>query len=235
MKKLLLLLIVLGCTIGAILGTSHFVSAADSDFNINGGIRSVTIKSVTVPKDEYNNHSITVYYTNANVTYNDLINYLYNTQEFWKNYITHYSNNLLLTHVSTDNQYVPFNTRLAINSNYYSYLEYTPTVRYYSNQNYDYYNQGKSDGISIGYDNGYKVGKQEGYDNGYSVGYNKGVSSASNDESINFNETLLAIMGYPITFFQTVFNFEIFGVNLFGVISAIISLMLALWLLRKVI
>ena len=91
------------------------------------------------------------------------------------------------------------------------------------------YNYGYSGGYNSGYDTGYSDGKNNGYSDGYNVGqnvgynigYNNGVSE-SNDYT--FLGLVSACIDAPITYFNSLFNFELLGVNLSSFLTALFTI-----------
>lgn len=105
------------------------------------------------------------------------------------------------------------------------------------------YNQGNGDGLETGYQNGYTSGYSSGYADGeslsesyYSQGYSAGYSDAESQDgavnSIFSGITTVALV--PINFFLSIFNFEILGVNIASVVSALMSICLILIVWRAV-
>lgn len=98
---------------------------------------------------------------------------------------------------------------------------------------HDYgYNDGYVDGHAVGYEAGEADGERTGYLQGYAVGYS---DAESTDENINSIFMGIAEIGLlPINIFLSIFNFEILGVNITGVVSALMSLMLVIIVLRMI-
>lgn len=92
-----------------------------------------------------------------------------------------------------------------------------------------YYNQGYSQGKSDGYNIGYNEGEQVGYNNGYSVGenigFNNGYEQGSEDSNqYSFMSLISATIDAPVKYFQSLFNFELLGVNLQGFLTGLFTL-----------
>lgn len=75
-----------------------------------------------------------------------------------------------------------------------------------------------------GYDNGLLVGDQEGYERGYGEGYTDGDEEQFTTNS--FKTLFNMILNAPYNIFKGMFNFEVFGVNLFGFFSFIFTTLL---------
>lgn len=102
----------------------------------------------------------------------------------------------------------------------------------YNNSSYsqavldDYYNNGYQNGVndtaSISYKNGYTVG--------YQRGKNDGSREASDFNLITLADTLLSA---PVNMFKNMFDFEFLGVNLSAFVLSLITLLVGIWLLKK--
>lgn len=92
------------------------------------------------------------------------------------------------------------------------------------------YSAGYNDGYSAGESSGYKKGYSAGDSAGYSRGYNYGVSTAND---YTFLGLMSSVVDAPITAFTSLFNFEIFGVNLSGFILGVFTLCIIIFVVRK--
>lgn len=95
--------------------------------------------------------------------------------------------------------------------------------------NNQYYNQGYATGLSNGYNNGFAEGQDSGYDMGYKAGelfgYNNGYSEGSEDSNqYTFLNLVSSVIDAPMTYFTSLFNFELLGVNLQGFLMALFTL-----------
>lgn len=90
------------------------------------------------------------------------------------------------------------------------------------------YNQGYNDGYLVGFDSGENVG----YSNGYNQGYNDGFN-VDNTVFTIFNG-ILNVALVPINFFLNIFNFEILGINLKSLISALLTVAVIIIVVRIV-
>lgn len=94
------------------------------------------------------------------------------------------------------------------------------------------------------YDSGYQVGKQDGYsiglkdgiNEGYQSGYDKGRADFENQDEIvtSIFDGILGIGLLPVEFLMSIFNFEILGINFTHIVSALLSIMVLVILLRIV-
>ena len=90
------------------------------------------------------------------------------------------------------------------------------------------YNQAYDNGYNQGYNNGESVG----YSNGYNQGYNDGFDADSTVFTI-FNG-ILNVALVPINFFLGIFNFEILGINLKSLVSALLTVAVIIIVIRIV-
>ena len=150
-----------------------------------------------------------------------------------------------LTYYDKDNNYIKFKLFALI-----SYLpedyhfDDLPLRTYYFDEYFNlsdnqYYTDGYESGLSAGYTNGYNTGKNEGYNEGlslgknigYNNGYNKGVSE-NNDYT--FLGLISACIDAPITYFTSLFNFELLGVNLSAFLTGLFTLCVIITIVRLV-
>lgn len=77
------------------------------------------------------------------------------------------------------------------------------------------YNSGYADGNKygqqLGYDNGYSAGNEAGSASGYSAGYAEGVAASN---TYSFSALIGSVIDVPLHVFKSMFDFEVFGVNL---------------------
>ena len=93
------------------------------------------------------------------------------------------------------------------------------------------YTDGYNTGSSVGYNTGYDTGRQDGYNTGYSVGYNDGVDTDGTAAAIYSG--IIATGLIPIQFFLSIFNFEIFGINLTGLVTSLMSVCVVLIVIKR--
>ena len=105
----------------------------------------------------------------------------------------------------------------------------------YDQGSIDGYQQGYTEGETIGYNDGYEVGYSDGNGDGYSLGYDEGESygwqngfgAGQNDmaeTSHTFKEMVFAIFDAPSRLIDSMLNFDIFGINLAGLVKTILTL-----------
>jgi len=102
---------------------------------------------------------------------------------------------------------------------------------YIESQSYNRgYNVGYNEGVDEGYNEGYDDGLAYGYQDGYTAGYNDGTE-VDNVASTIFTG-IFDVGLLPINVFLTIFNFEVFGVNISGILSGLLTLSIVVIVLR---
>lgn len=101
----------------------------------------------------------------------------------------------------------------------------------------EFYNSGYQSGLADGYNNGFTSGKSEGYNLGYNAGeifgYNKGHQDGSEDSGqYTFLSLVSSVIDAPMTYFQSLFNFELLGVNLQGFLMALFTLCVVVTIIK---
>ena len=75
----------------------------------------------------------------------------------------------------------------------------------------------------------------ENYSSGYSIGYEQGYNNGSNHVSTSFSSLLTSIADTPIIMLKRLFCFDLFGYNLFIVVGSLITLLIFVFVARKVV
>ncbi len=97
------------------------------------------------------------------------------------------------------------------------------------------YEHGRQDGLELGYNNGYQQGEVDGYYNGSQDGYREGEKygwdngfGAGQDDmaktSSTFKDVVFAIFDAPTRLIDGMLNFDIFGINLAGLVKTLLTL-----------
>ena len=94
------------------------------------------------------------------------------------------------------------------------------------------YNDGHIDGFNDGYSQGYNEGLTTGNQQGYASGYSEGLAFAQQNAS--FNALFGAVADTPIVFLRSLFNFDLFGMNMFIIIMSLLTGILILYVIKKV-
>lgn len=119
-----------------------------------------------------------------------------------------------LTCIDYDEQFFSSDFTYYLNSDYYKNLSDNVV-----------YQDGYNKGVDVGYSQGQVDGYYEGYDDGkrfgYRVGYSDGVGQ-SNDYT--FFGLISAVIDAPLTYFTSLFNFDLLGVNLSSFIASLFTL-----------
>lgn len=104
------------------------------------------------------------------------------------------------------------------------------------------YTQGYSEGSTEGFDKGNALGVETGYENGYSegqhYGYNIGYERGKYDSEASdytFLGLFGAIIDAPLNAFKSMFDFEIFGVNMTGFFLSLFSIAVILVVVKLLI
>ena len=187
-----------------------------------------------------NNSSITQINTNLdigiNVSYNDndliIIDTYFSNNYWYCTFMSEYSYTL------KENSYFTF----VYGSSNPNFTLYTDVCFINIIMQLDRYQNGYQSGYQTGYNDGLQDGftnlgedTQEAYNNGLSVGYQTGYNDGLNsNENQSLRNMLLTIFDVPLIYVRELLDFELLGVNFFGLFGAIITLGIALWILQKV-
>lgn len=98
---------------------------------------------------------------------------------------------------------------------------------------YDFELRGATYGYENGYGVGYDDGLEEGYDEGYGVGLSEGYSDGVAESGV-FENYLLTLFTIPTYVLSTVFNFEIFGINIYLLITFLLTIAIVGIVLKKI-
>lgn len=110
---------------------------------------------------------------------------------------------------------------------------YVTTTVSYSAVNFQTLEDIAQDAVDNAYVDGYNSGYGTGYTNGYNIGKNDGYALGSSSNSIIRN-LLGSIIDTPIIYLRKLFGYELFGINLFGALTTVISLIVALSVFKLV-
>lgn len=114
--------------------------------------------------------------------------------------------------------------------------EYDWFLSYYINDAQSLIKNGNVYGTA--YNDGYRDGKRDGYDegkaDGHQEGWLEGFNYAANQDetALTIFEGIITIALVPINFFLAIFNFEIFGINLSGFVSALLTVSIIIIVVR---
>ena len=95
-----------------------------------------------------------------------------------------------------------------------------------------------SESYNLGYQNGYTKGnvvgqataQKEAYNDGYNTGY-KNATKVGDNSIRGLAETILTS---PVNMFKTMFNIEFLDINLAGFILSIFTIIVVIWLIKKI-
>ncbi len=101
------------------------------------------------------------------------------------------------------------------------------------------YNYGYKAGYTDGYRNGDSTGKANGYASGYNTGLTEGYNSGynvgvSDSNQYSFYNLFGAVLDAPVKVFSGLFNFELLGINLLGLITGLFTLAVIIIIIKKV-
>lgn len=96
------------------------------------------------------------------------------------------------------------------------------------------YNDGYTDGYTTGNregrEDGYTDGREQGYKSGFAAGKTEGLEIAKNGD---FHQLMLAVAEVPVNTFQSLFNFEILGMDMRVLFGSLLSLCLLAIIIHK--
>lgn len=93
----------------------------------------------------------------------------------------------------------------------------------------------KSQFYTSRYDLGYDTAKLEFYNSRYEEGYNVGVNYATDLNQFTFGKLLDSVFYAPLKYLYSLFNFEVLGVNLYPLILTLITLAIAVSVIRLIV
>lgn len=103
-----------------------------------------------------------------------------------------------------------------------------------TNESYNYYyNEGYQSGYADGSSAGYQTGYDTGYTEGYSTGKQAGIIEGQNQTNTSVYSLAGAIIDTPIMFLRSLFDYELFGISIYVAILSMITLVIAIWVVRK--
>lgn len=88
------------------------------------------------------------------------------------------------------------------------------------------YDKGLSDGLRQGYQEGVYDTQIEAYDNGYRDG-------ASDSGEFNLVTLFTAVVSWPYNFFREVLNFDLLGINLWAILTSLLTLGVVVFVIKK--
>lgn len=92
------------------------------------------------------------------------------------------------------------------------------------------YSVGYEVGKNDGYQQGLTDGRQGGYQQGYADGYTEGASQ--DETAVVIFTGILNVALLPINMFLQIFNFEVFGINIGGLVSAFLTVAIVVIIIR---
>lgn len=94
-----------------------------------------------------------------------------------------------------------------------------------------------SNGYNDGYSNGYQQGNEDGYSSGRQDGWTEGYNYADNQNAtaVTIFSGIVTVGLLPINFFLAMLNFEVFGINIGGFVSSLLTIAIVVIVIRIVI
>lgn len=94
------------------------------------------------------------------------------------------------------------------------------------------FNQGYNSGLIDGQAQGFQQGENVGYDKGYTQGFNDGSNSdLLNTTTNNLFNTLITT---PFTFAKEALNFEILGIDIFGIVMGLLTIGIVTFIIKRI-
>lgn len=124
---------------------------------------------------------------------------------------------------------------IEIQFNYYPYFAFdVPNFinsSIYTDNTYQY---GYDNGYSAGYNDGYSVGYGDGSSSGYQIGYNDGYEqgAAQDETAVVIFSGICSVALLPVNMFLGFMNFEVFGINIGGLVSAFLTIAIVVIIIR---
>ena len=110
------------------------------------------------------------------------------------------------------------------------------TLGIVANPNQDAYLQGLRTGSTMGFGNAFDSGKQEGLEEGYQNGFYRGKAEGLQIAELgDWTNLFSAVVDAPVNAFQSLFSFEILGLDMRAFVGSLLTLCLVLLIVKKVI
>lgn len=90
--------------------------------------------------------------------------------------------------------------------------------------------------ITQGYNDGYWVGFNDGKTQGYQSGYNQGLLDGTeyDDTALTIFTGIIQVGLLPVNVFLQILNFEVFGINIAGFVSALLTISIVIIVIRVI-
>ena len=140
-----------------------------------------------------------------------------------------YPRNLKFVACGNYNDYSSFNY-VVLKANDIDYITNTLSINdYYVFSSDTEYNQQI---YNSGYYDGYNVGQANANDSLFDDGYKQGLSDGATSTGA-FGSFLVNIVDVPFKVFNNILNFDIFGFNIAGIVMSMLTLLVIIWLIKK--
>ncbi len=104
----------------------------------------------------------------------------------------------------------------------------------YESAYYNGYESGKLEGLEEGESKGYSDGYNDGLVVGEGNGFNKGLAQGTSEDPYGLGDFVYTVIDMPGRFLANLLNFEFLGVNLAGLVTAVLSLLIIVFVVKKV-
>lgn len=111
------------------------------------------------------------------------------------------------------------------------YTQQVPSVQAIKNYN-SQYDRGYTDGYKTGESEGYTDGYEDGETTGYNKGYQDATERAEETSGYTIQSMIFSILDYPLKLVKDVTNVELFGVNLYSVITFALTITLVAFVVK---
>lgn len=111
---------------------------------------------------------------------------------------------------------------------YSGFIYPVQAIKNYSGQ----YDRGYTDGYKTGESEGYTDGYEDGETTGYNNGYQDATERAEETSGYTIQSMIFSILDYPLKLVKDVTNVELFGVNLYSVITFALTITLVAFVVK---
>lgn len=124
--------------------------------------------------------------------------------------------------MDSDMNIYPFNRM------YTGFIRPVNAIKNYNGQ----YDRGYTDGYKTGESEGYTDGYEDGETTGYNNGYQDATERAEETSGYTIQSMIFSILDYPLKLVKDVTNVELFGVNLYSVITFALTITLVAFVVK---
>lgn len=189
------------------------------------------------------------------IDYSSLDEYAITSVRIYRNYYTDVASDVV-NHYKEDVFYIELSWQIGEDDSIITYIVLYPSrVRYTFAGTYNidassnvsfYVNSNNSNNFilemsynnyAMGFDAGFNSGYQKAMTAGgmiqYEEGYQAGVRATVTDQN-TLKGVVTTVIETPVNIFRTIFNWDLLGYNLFGLFTALFTIIFVVWLFKKV-